>query len=133
MEIISSLTPLADFAMRIKPAIGTDWSEVMDTLDYGNPQRMQNVVDRRRNKRVDIVDVGDIRSPSCDSLLDFTACSGRVHRIKSKSHLLGGAEGPDLIIMPIVEKDFMSVAVQKVSLGKGYCVFASELLIEIVN
>src|SRR5712691_3427034 len=131
MEIISPFTPLADFSVRIKPAIRTDRAEVMDTLHCGDSQRMQEMIDGRRNKGIDIVDVGDIRSPFCDSLVDFTARPEGVYRIKRKPQFLRGPEGPDLVVMPGVEKNFMPVALQKFPLGKSDCVFASELLIEI--
>jgi len=79
------------------------------------------------------MDVGYIRPPFCYRLLDFTARPERVQRIKRKPYLLGGAEGPDLLVMPGVEKDFMPVALQKSLLGKSHRVLAAELLKEIVN
>jgi hypothetical protein len=79
------------------------------------------------------VHVGDVRSPFCDRLPDFVNCPKRVDRIKRKPHFLCGAERSDLVIVPAVKKDSMPVALEKFLFGKSYCVFAPELLIEIVD
>jgi len=93
---------------------------------------MQRVINRRGDKRVDVVDEGDVRFYAADDVVDLTARLPGINALGEKQSFLENIEVLDLVIVPAIEDDFVSVALEQLRLRLNDRVFASILLVRTV-
>src|SRR5262245_45370899 len=108
MKVVSSLASLTAFAVGIKQAIRAEGPEIVHALNDRNSQRRQQVINRRGNQGIDIVNVCYFGIPFCYEPLNVALGSERINGVENKTNLFGNVEGAEFVVMTAVEQHRVS-------------------------
>jgi hypothetical protein len=133
IEIVAGLAPLAAFAVGIEESIDTQRAEIVHILHHGNTARMQGVVDRGRNQRVNVMNVSNVRPPRPNEFAKIVARSPRPHGVADKANCCGRSERFYFIVVPRIKKDFVPLPLEHGAFFEHDGILSSELLKEAVN
>jgi hypothetical protein len=133
MKVVPSFASLTAFAVGIKQPVRAEGSEIVHALHDGDSQRGQQVINRRGNQRIDVVNVCYFGIPFRNRSLNVTLRSERINRVENKANLLRNAEGAEFVVMSTIEQHRMTALFKKRLFREWNCVLPSKYLIEIVN
>ena len=105
----------------------------MHALHDGDFQRGQQVINRRGNQRIDVVNVCYVGIPFCNGSLNVALRSERINSIENKANLFRNAEGPEFVVMTAIEQYRVPALFKERLLGKWNCVLPSKYLVKIMN
>src|SRR5712692_2417827 len=101
----ASNATLADLAFSAAPAVGAEGAEIVQRLNGGDPQALQRVIDGRRDERVEVVKIGDIRLELRGHRGQVPHGLRRMDRIQWKQRLSHQVVGLELVIVPRINFD----------------------------
>src|ERR1700682_3685232 len=133
VQVIPKLTTFANLTVDVKPAIWTKRSKVMHYLHNRHIQRMQCVIQRRRNKGIDIVNESYVWCEILNRLSDLPLGAMRIHSARDERGFLPQRIALDLVVVPGEGQYLVPIALEEISFRDGCRIFSAELLVEVVN
>src|SRR5579863_723885 len=119
MQVIPKLTALANLTVDVKPAIRTKRSKVMHHLYNWHFQRVQRVIQRRRNKGINVVNESYVGGKIFNCLSDLPLSAMRIHRARDERGFFPQRIALDLIVVPGEGQHLVPIAFEEVSFRDG--------------
>jgi hypothetical protein len=92
----------------------------MKHLHRRNSQRMQFVIHRRRQQRINVVNERYVGPEAMNCVGNLAAAPPRINALGEEGGFLKNVEGLGLVVMPGVEQHLVAVALEQLPLRLNY-------------
>jgi hypothetical protein len=128
VQIIPMHAPLANLAFGVEQAVRAERPRIVHALNYRDSQGVQHVINRRRNQRINIVDVSQIGPIRGYQRFQIARRAPGIYGVCDEPGLAGDAEILDFVIPARVKNHFVAPAFEEFAFGQCDGILSAKLL-----